>query len=595
MSKRLRREGETSREAGFTLIEVVIAISLIGAAMLTVLAAATSGFGYQDMARQRQTAVGVGNRVIEELRARPFAELRTGITPINASAPPPHAIRCRKVWKLVGCDPVAGFAGAGEPLLNVGTSTVAPLSPNTETITINGIPYTWTAFVSQSAPGKPLRLVAFVDWTWRGRAFSTSLQSLLWVPDGCIAGPSYPIAGVCPGGQSNVGVAVPLKISVNVTDTTATKACANVDADSTCTTSPAAAKTWDVGRVGVSFEEGGGIQTVTGSVWVDEASSVLAQTAQADTDTTNGTPPSVGPFGIDSSATSLWDSGSINFKNTNPSLDSNWKITLRYPTDPDIVGSAYATATGACGGSSAPCAGGVLANNLDGIRLSVTCTSGSIPGSCPGTSEIPLVDVSGKYDVPDSVTDVYWDVIAKTETVSGVTSMVLQRRIGEIRMGCVGLAGPGTCSWLGILYNLADGFTQSLAAGATAVTPGSTTFKLNTLSNSATCVQASTLAGVEESNAATRWTAAAGTRCMATSAAGPGTSWKNLYVFRFSGMAYTAPAVAARRVTGPSLVFSFQIEYCTNNSCSASEAHSPVFKVTLSIPAMSVTPLGVEW
>lgn len=591
MSRKGRQQVEGTLDAGFTLIEVVIAITIIGAAMLTILAASTSGFAYQDMARQRQTAVGIGNRVIEELRARPFADLRAGIAPIDSSNPPPHAKKCRKIWKLVDCSPVVGFAGAGESLLHVGASTARPLNPNSETITLNGIAYTWTAFVSQSAPGRPLRLTAFVDWTWRSRAFSTSLQSLVWVPEGCIAGPSYPVAGACPGGKSNVGAVSPLKISVSVADTTGSKACGNVDSDATCTTTPAAAREWEVGKVEVGFEDGGGIQAVKGSVQVSESSQVLAQTAQADTDTTNGTPPSVGPFAIDSSALSLWDSGSIDFKNTNPSLNSNWNIVLRYPTDPDIVGSAYATATGTCGGTSEPCAGGVLANNLDGLRLSVTCTS----GSCPGTSEIPMVDVYGKYDVPNPGTDVYWDVIAKVEPVSGATSMVLQRRVGEIRMGCVSLTGVGTCSWLGSLYNLADGFTQSLAANATAVTPAATTFTLNTLSNTSACAQASGLSGTSETNTAVRWTAASGTRCMAISAAGNGGSWKNLYVFRFSGMTYTAPAVAARSVTGPSFSFSFLIEYCTNNSCSLSEAYSPVFTVRVSIPSMSVTPLGVEW
>ena len=52
----------------FTVVEIIVAVGIIGAAMLTVLMAASSGVIFQGMARQRQLHEDVDGRVPEPLR-----------------------------------------------------------------------------------------------------------------------------------------------------------------------------------------------------------------------------------------------------------------------------------------------------------------------------------------------------------------------------------------------------------------------------------------------------------------------------------------------------------------------------------------------
>lgn len=211
------KTGPTTRDEGFTLVEVVIAILLIGGALLTVLAAATSAFSYQDMARQRQTAVGIANQIIEEVRALRFSDVKLGTGSMSGT---PHiATGCKKgVPRLVSCTPTSGVNGSGDRLIQNGGVAVNLASP----VTVNGVDYAWYLYISQRDATQPYRATVFVDWRWKERDYSTLLQTLINYPvgsSGCVGG-GFAIGGPCSsGGLSALGRAGGPTITAQFADT----------------------------------------------------------------------------------------------------------------------------------------------------------------------------------------------------------------------------------------------------------------------------------------------------------------------------------------------------------------------------------------
>ena len=67
-------------EAGFTLIELMVAVSIMLVALLALAYTATIGFSDIALARQRQGASGLANQTMEQIRALPFDVLKKGLS-----------------------------------------------------------------------------------------------------------------------------------------------------------------------------------------------------------------------------------------------------------------------------------------------------------------------------------------------------------------------------------------------------------------------------------------------------------------------------------------------------------------------------------
>src|SRR5215210_439492 len=65
-------------ESGFTLIEAVVAITVIFASLLALAYTATIGFSYADLARQKQTATGIADQVMEQVRGLAWDKVTAG-------------------------------------------------------------------------------------------------------------------------------------------------------------------------------------------------------------------------------------------------------------------------------------------------------------------------------------------------------------------------------------------------------------------------------------------------------------------------------------------------------------------------------------
>ena len=174
----------SSGGAGFTMVEVIVAIGIIGAAMLTVLMAASSGVVFQGMARQRQTATGIANQVMEQLRALPLADLQVGIDNTHgALTNDPNVKLCKgkgsgkkgstTAYRLFSCTSTSDV-GSAEALVYFDCSKLktgetcpsanAPLgSGNGGTVTADGVPYTWHAYLTSRSSVLAQRFTVVVE------------------------------------------------------------------------------------------------------------------------------------------------------------------------------------------------------------------------------------------------------------------------------------------------------------------------------------------------------------------------------------------------------------------------------------------------
>jgi type IV pilus modification protein PilV len=73
------RSRHASSQAGFGMIEVMVAILIITVGLLAVAYTAFGAFNDQAFARQRQSATGLANQTMEQIRALPFDTLSRGL------------------------------------------------------------------------------------------------------------------------------------------------------------------------------------------------------------------------------------------------------------------------------------------------------------------------------------------------------------------------------------------------------------------------------------------------------------------------------------------------------------------------------------
>jgi len=198
-------------ERGFTLLETIIAITVIFAALVALAFVATSSLHYQDIARQRQAADGIASQVMEEVRGLAYDKVTAGLLTTDLSGDSNIVTGCAGdaagVYRFLSCAK-GSQPGSGEKLVvSPGLTTTVPLvphrsstSPNTNPV-VNNIPYTWSTYVSQddSVSNAPYRVTVVVTWTAGTLNSSklTRIQSLFWSPIGCRSTATHPFSAPC--------------------------------------------------------------------------------------------------------------------------------------------------------------------------------------------------------------------------------------------------------------------------------------------------------------------------------------------------------------------------------------------------------------
>ena len=230
-----------SDERGFSLLETVIAITVIFGALLTLSYAATIGFQYESLARQKQTATGIADQIMEQTRGLAWDRITAGHLSSDLTADPNLVTSCAGdaagVYRLLSCTAQTGRPGSGERVVAGASSCassspdcVVPLVRHTGQITQNNIEYTWRTYDTNNCPTlttggcaatTPYRMTVIVTWTG-GRVAPNKIvqvQSLFWSPTGCRSTSTHPFAAPCQ--PFFLGVSSVAQGNINVTGTVA--------------------------------------------------------------------------------------------------------------------------------------------------------------------------------------------------------------------------------------------------------------------------------------------------------------------------------------------------------------------------------------
>jgi hypothetical protein len=208
-----------SDERGFSLLETVIAITVIFGALLTLSYAATIGFRYESLARQKQTATGIADQIMEQTRGLAWDRITAGHLSSDLAGDPNLVTACSGdaagVYRLLSCTAQTGRPGSGEVVV-AGASSCAsgspdcvyPLVRHTGQITQNNIAFTWSTYDTNTCPTAtsagcaattPYRVTVIVTWTGGAAAPNkiVQVQSLFWSPTGCRSTSTHPFAAPC--------------------------------------------------------------------------------------------------------------------------------------------------------------------------------------------------------------------------------------------------------------------------------------------------------------------------------------------------------------------------------------------------------------
>lgn len=549
-----------SADAGLTLIEVVVAIAIIGGALLTVLAAATSGFAFQSMARQRQSAVAVANKIVEELRARPYSQV---VLPETLSTKDAHSQKCRKnVLRLVACTGDGVTSGSGEPIVNRESGTVS----------LNKITYTWYAYISRLSPAAPYRLTVFADWTWKGRPFSVNVQTMLWSPDGCNGSGTHPVSGPCTGGQTLAAEAKGVKVTVSA------------EGLATPVSVP-------LGYASATYASEQSLR-VSGSYTVPEVAPIT-RSVEADNDTSNGL-SAQSELRTDTATSSTIQTGSsFTFSG------ATWILDATYSVVPSVTGKVRAGVSdgvvdGTCSTTSAtgsPCVGAQVAPDASTfLRMRARCTAGC-PAKLTGisTGALYLVEVRTP-----------WSVVAQAATSGGTTTLTASRSVGDVKLGPVGYPTSSSSSsyaWISTTGTVTDTVTGVVGSELTA--PAMPSHPLTTYGPSAGAASDCGTWSGSVNILVGSWPAGT-SRCLSyatysVAANGP-------VVSKFTNMTYTLPTVGVGQLTGATLAYDVQLQYCTatsgggpNKACSTWAAVTPLFHVTVEFPLIRISGGSTQW
>jgi prepilin-type N-terminal cleavage/methylation domain-containing protein len=223
-------------ERGFTLIETIIAITVIFSALLALAYTATIGFGYESLARQKLTATGIADQIMEQVRGLAWDRITAGHLSTDLTGDTNLVTGCggdpAGIYRYLSCT-AGALPGSGEKVVAQAQpcpvnspDCVYPLVRHSGQITQNNMAYTWKTYDTNNCPTStsagctattPYRLTVTVTWTG-GRTAPNKIvqvQSLFWSPGGCRSTDTHPFAAPCQ--PFFYGVANLPRGSVNIT------------------------------------------------------------------------------------------------------------------------------------------------------------------------------------------------------------------------------------------------------------------------------------------------------------------------------------------------------------------------------------------
>lgn len=190
-----QRHSLASHDAGFTLIEIIVAMVLMLSVLTALLGVLVSSLQTVAQARQRQAATAQATQTLERLRALPYSKLTTADL---AFWPPSPALDYVAVAGAVATfTPTAGLPGVSETLI------VNEYSGKREFVPVDGVTYIVQTYVTEAMPigagGQAYNLTAIVKWTSSVNHTErrTVERSTAYSPSGCLSTAQHPFSGPC--------------------------------------------------------------------------------------------------------------------------------------------------------------------------------------------------------------------------------------------------------------------------------------------------------------------------------------------------------------------------------------------------------------
>jgi hypothetical protein len=182
-----------SDERGVTLLETIIAVTVVFGSLLMLAYTATIGFTYTGLARDRQSATGVANQIMEQVRGLATDRFVKGLSSSDLTGDP----------NIVLCGSDYHFKTCTGPLIvhTPGLTTSVPLVPHRGTVS-EGFPtaFDWAVYVTNDDPAtEPYLVTVIVSWTGgtSAGAHYVQSQSVVFDPKGCLDKTVHPFPGPC--------------------------------------------------------------------------------------------------------------------------------------------------------------------------------------------------------------------------------------------------------------------------------------------------------------------------------------------------------------------------------------------------------------
>lgn len=204
-------------DSGFTLVELLVVMIILGGCLLGLLAVQTSALRTVTLAKERQQATAFANRSMEQMRALPYDVVTAGLNSSDLSGDS-HITTGR-------LRPTGYPNSIDEPIVAGGSAAAAPLFPHCQegaATLVSGTQYRVCSYVTlvSTTAGDTTQgywLTVIVRWqsgASKRQPITMSTRSQVFSPAGCLGTATRPFSGPCQAFHDGTAGSQPAGISV---------------------------------------------------------------------------------------------------------------------------------------------------------------------------------------------------------------------------------------------------------------------------------------------------------------------------------------------------------------------------------------------
>ena len=419
----------------------------------------TTGVSQSGVARQRQSADGLANQVLEQIRALPFKNVQAGLKSTDTSGD--------SNITSTGC-PTAPCFGGERLVTSAGLANLDPLVPHRKTMTIGPTSYTVSSYITHyqnNTTSNTYRATVYVDWTSvpAGRPAKVQAQTLIFSPSACLSTTTHPFSGPCNPSFSTHAIADSPEISVS-------GEVAGITLDHLTLWAGSASSDLLVEQItrvdGAAQAGGASLQTLGGSEYT-----VGRQTAHSKADNDPGTSvqTTYSNASANLTATSQSVGGVTISASAGNSLSTTSTTTANTGTNlcPRLTGFTNENDSQACGGSS----------STQGATISAAATLDVLGATTLATispQATPVVAITDANKGPGSGTPGTGTCPTTPTTGDGCVRSYLNRAASDLGIAGLGLLGPVGFTQYVRVAGLVDQVKSEAGPGTNAPTATST-------------------------------------------------------------------------------------------------------------------------